>query len=97
MPNNSEKVEQLKKKLQEYYESRGIIPGEQFCCKNQEKCPGELSRGMQCYIGSRYGEKMRVVVASLDCGNGELILSKIESKTSYMMQHKLMIKKEILI
>ena len=25
---------------------------------------------MQCHIGSKYGEKMRVVVASLDCGNG---------------------------
>ena len=24
MPSNSEKIEQLKKKLQEYYESRGI-------------------------------------------------------------------------
>ena len=70
MTSNSEKIEQLKKKLKEYYESRGIIPGEQFCCKNQDKCPGELSRGMQCHIGSRYGEKMRIVVASLDCGNG---------------------------
>ena len=70
MTSNSEKIEQLKKKLQEYYESRGIIPGEQFCCKNQDKCPGELSRGMQCHIGSRYGEKMRIVVASMDCGNG---------------------------
>ena len=70
MTSNSEKIEQLKKKLQEYYESKGIIPGEQFCCKNQDKCPGELSRGMQCHIGSRYGEKMRIVVASMDCGNG---------------------------
>ena len=71
MTSNSEKIKKKKKKLQEYYESRGIIPGEQFCCKNQDKCPGELSRGMQCHIGSRYGEKMRIVVASLDCGNGE--------------------------
>ena len=93
MTSNSEKIGQLKKKLQEYYESRGIIPGEQFCCKNQDKCPGELSRGMQCHIGSRYGEKMRIVVASMDCGNGG-ILSKIEPEMSFLMQK---VMREILI
>lgn len=62
--------EQVKKDLQAYYESQGIIPGARFSCKYQEQCPGQLARGMQCHIGSRYGEKMRIVVASLDCGNG---------------------------
>ena len=34
---------------------------------------------MQCHIGSRYGEKMRIVVASIDCGNG--VADTIEDRT----------------
>ena len=62
--------EQLKKELQAYYNSEGIVPGDGFACKNKDLCSGDYARGMQCHIGSKYGEKMRVLVASLDCGNG---------------------------
>ena len=62
--------EQLKKELQAYYNSEGIVPGDGFSCKNKDLCSGNFTRGMQCHIGSKYGEKMRILVASLDCGNG---------------------------
>ena len=60
----------LKKELQAYYNSEGIVPRDGFACKNKDLCSGNYARGMQCYIGSKYGEKIRILVASLDCGNG---------------------------
>ena len=60
----------LKEELQAYYNSEGIVPGDGFACKNMGQCGGNFERGMQCHIGSKYGEKIRILVASLDCGYG---------------------------
>lgn len=69
--------QKLQCELTEYYESEGLIPDARFACKYYKngECPdlvGEepLARGMQCHIGRKYGEKMKVLVASLDCGSG---------------------------
>lgn len=62
--------EQIKKELQAYYNSEGIVPGDGFACKNKDLCSGNYERGMQCHLGDKYGEKIRILVASLDCGNG---------------------------
>lgn len=59
------------KELEQYYNQEGIIPFPgQFACKNLPKCSGDYARGMQCHIGYEYGTRLRVLVASLDCGNG---------------------------
>lgn len=68
--------EEITKTLKAYYSAEGLIPGSAFACKYINNCPeppGEsLARGMQCHIGSKYGEdgKMKILVASLDCGGG---------------------------
>ena len=62
--------EQTKQELQAYYNSEGIVPGDGFACKNKDLCSGNYERGMQCHFGDKYGEKIRILVASLDCGNG---------------------------
>lgn len=66
--------EQTKQELQAYYNSEGIVPGDGFACKNKDICPDYkdyvLARGMQCHVGDYYGEKIRILVASLDCGGG---------------------------
>lgn len=62
--------EQIKKELQAYYNSEGIVSGDGFACKNKDLCSGNYERGMQCHLGDKYGEKIRILVASLDCGNG---------------------------
>ena len=65
--------ESIENKLRDYYNANGIDP-DNFTCKNLCRCvnPGGyvLARGMQCHIGEKYGEKMRILVASLDCGDG---------------------------
>jgi len=58
------------KSLCSYYESEGIRPDDGFHCKYQEFCNGDLARGMQCHVGGKYGSRLRVLVASLDCGGG---------------------------
>lgn len=75
----------VKNNLREYYKREGIIPNEGFACRMRNQCPetattGILARGMQCHIGCRYGEKMRVLVAALDCGNGGA--DEIEDRTA---------------
>ena len=62
--------EQIIDSLSSYYDSEGIRPDNSFHCKHLEQCKGDLARGMQCHIGSKYGEKIRILVASLDCGGG---------------------------
>ena len=65
--------ESIEKKLQDYYNANGIDPVN-FACKKISLCPDPkndvLTRGMQCHIGSKYGEdgKIKILVASLDCG-----------------------------
>lgn len=63
------------KELEQYYNQEGIKRGAEFACKNKENCKETkdgIARGMQCHIGSKYGngERMRVLVASMDCGYG---------------------------
>lgn len=61
------------KELEQYYNQEGIIPPPgQFACRNLNRCRSrsDLARGMQCHIGEKYGTKMKVLVASMDCGNG---------------------------
>ena len=68
--NESEHIKQV---LQAYYESEGITR-DAFACKYLNRCPNyrdeDLARGMQCHIGSEYGKKIRILVASLDSGGG---------------------------
>ena len=75
----------VKHNLRDYYIREGIIPNDCFAYKMLNHCSetdktGKLARGMQCHIGSRFGEKMRVLVAALDCGNGGAEV--IESRTA---------------
>ncbi len=68
-------VNNITEKLQAFYKTNGLDPN-CFNCKNKNLCPPpkgySLARGMQCHIGSKYGEdgKMKILVASLDCGGG---------------------------
>jgi len=65
---------ELVAKLNEFYESVGIVPNESFNCPKMEQCNKQgikLAQGMQCHIGSNFGEdKIKVLVVSLDCGAG---------------------------
>lgn len=76
----------IKKKLRDYYKDNGIVPGKGFNCKNLKYCDDpkgfDLARGMQCHIGPKYGEdrKLKILVASLDCGNGGA--SEINDRTN---------------
>ena len=78
-------IQALKNSLIEYYESQGIIPGDSFACKcfKNGLCKGDLARGMQCHVGSRYGDKMKILVAALDCGDGGA--SNLEDRTKEVM------------
>lgn len=77
--------ETIKEKLQHYYSENGIIPDERFACKMLDMCSGgNLERGMQCHIGCQYGEKMRIMVAAMDCGNGNTDV--IEGRTSTLVK-----------
>ena len=67
--------EEIVTKLRNYYEENGIIPDENFNCLNKDKCNSQgiqLAQGMQCHIGSNFGEvgRIKVLVVSLDCGGG---------------------------
>lgn len=61
-------------RLEVFYKENGLLPNEEFACKNKDKCkPDEhnFAKGMQCHVGQHYGENcLRVLVVSLDCGNG---------------------------
>lgn len=78
------KREEVVQKLKSYYNENGIVPTN-FCCENLSKCPdnGEvLSRGMQCHVGSKFGEKHKVLVVSLDSGKGKDDTCELEKRTS---------------
>lgn len=62
--------ESVKAKLRSYYQEAGILPNERCKCAHLDKCAGDFARGMQCHVGSKYGEKLRILVASMDCGYG---------------------------
>ena len=60
----------VKEQLQKYYDENHIIPDGRFACAMLGRCPGDFARGMQCHVGSRYGERTRIMVAAMDCGYG---------------------------
>ena len=63
-------AEEIKQRLEKYYSEVGIDPSAFACKYCKECCPGNFARGMQCHVGSKYGERTRILVASLDCGSG---------------------------
>ena len=79
----------IKKSLQAYYNANGIDRFK-FACKNQNICKDPdgyvLARGMQCHVGQKYGEdgKLRILVASLDCGGGGI--GTIEERTTKVVE-----------
>lgn len=68
------KREQIIEELTRFYESKGIVPNENFNCPKNKDCTNRnipLAQGMQCHVGSCFGEdKIKVLVVSLDCGAG---------------------------
>ena len=61
---------QLVRELTAYYNDVGVNP-HSFHCPRKDKCPGNnLARGMECHIGLKYGQKKKILVSSLDNGNG---------------------------
>ena len=72
------------KELEDYYNLKGIYPARldvsRFHCSNQDLCPGDLARGMQCHVGYQYGDTIKVVVSAMDCGGGGADV--IEDRTS---------------
>lgn len=69
--NRNEHSSQIAEELEQYYDCAGIYPDERFHCPNNLICPGkDLTRGMQCHLGYKYGDTIKVVVSALDCGNG---------------------------
>lgn len=75
------KREEIVTKLNDYYEEKGIIPDKRrFNCTNKDKCNSkgiqmaiDLAQGMQCHIGSNFGEDgiIKVLVVSLDSKGGK--------------------------
>ena len=62
--------DQLVRELTVYYNEVGVNHYS-FHCPHKDKCPGEnLSRGMECHIGRKYGMKKKILVSSLDSGGG---------------------------
>jgi hypothetical protein len=58
--------------LRQLYDQRGIAVGA-FACPYSEACAGDalprpLIRGMEAFVGSRYGDARRLVIISLDTG-----------------------------
>ena len=80
------------KLLREYYDREGIYPErldeERFRCIRKDQCPDledtKLARGMQCYVGYKYGETIKIVVSALDCGGGGADV--IEDRTSDIIE-----------
>lgn len=74
---------ELVSKLNEFYNSTGIVPGETFNCPKMEQCNSKgikLAQGMQCHVGTKLSEdEIKVLVVSLDCGYGGK--SGIEERT----------------
>ena len=74
------------KELNRYYSEQGINSDpENFACMNKNNCEGDLTRGMQCGIGTLYGEKRRILIVSLDCGRGGAAV--IEKRTEDIQEH----------
>jgi hypothetical protein len=68
------KREDILTELKQYYSINGIVANNNFNCKHKNECDkkcNELTHGMQCHIGTKYGElKIKPLVVSLDCGGG---------------------------
>ncbi len=80
--------QQIVKSLRAYYDREGIFPewkdAKRFHCSRKDQCTepekDNLARGMQCYVGYKYGEAIKIVVSALDCGAGGA--DEIEKRTS---------------
>ena len=74
--------------LTNYYDSVGIYPErddpKRFCCPNVPSCPGNYARGMQCHVGYKYGDALKVVVSSMDSGKGGA--DTIEKRTRHVYE-----------
>ena len=61
-------------KMQNYFTEAGVLPGKEFRCNVKQFCEGiennTYANGMQCHIGENYGRYPRLLIISLDCGNG---------------------------
>lgn len=65
--------QELLNELNGFYNQKGIINDENFNCCNKDVCCSygiDLAQGMQCHIGTKYTEREKVLVVSLDCGGG---------------------------
>ncbi len=74
--------EKYRKILNAFYREKGLLVDD-FCCEQQKECEkvaGQraLSHGAEAHVGSQYGNPFRVVVISLDRGDGS---SNIESRS----------------
>lgn len=66
--------EEYRKILKAFYREKGLLV-DGFCCEQQARCEkiaGQraLSHGAEAHVGSQYGNPFRVVVVSLDRGDG---------------------------
>lgn len=69
------KREEIIEVLNKFYNEKGITPDDNFNCPNKDNCNRRdipLAQGMQCHVGTEYGEagKIKALVVSLDCGGG---------------------------
>ena len=83
-------------KLNEFYNTFGIVPDESFNCPKMEECNKKgikLAQGMQCHVGSKYGEKgvPKVMVVSLVCGDGgiETIVNRTNTIEGLINKNKI--------
>ncbi len=77
--------EKIVEELKLFYNINGIVANDNFNCKHKSECNNkcnELTHGMQCHIGTKYGEhKIKALVVSLDCGGGGAEMLDDRTKT----------------
>jgi hypothetical protein len=67
---------ELKSALHQYYEQQEIAVGSKFRCPHSDECERAVApkllmgRGSEAYVGSRYGDRFKIVVVGLDRGEG---------------------------
>jgi uracil-DNA glycosylase len=69
--------DQLKIRIEKYYNSKGLNPEPCFNCVNSADCEAKsgsrklVGRGSQMHLGQKYGAVARILVLSLDAGGKE--------------------------
>ena len=71
-----ERREDYVKSLEEYYKKQKINVGANFYCEHKNECKNAAYRGAEAYVGEKYGEPFKVLVASLDLGNAKANLEE---------------------